>query len=226
MICLYTGAPTKHRLTQLCLSQSTSMVATNRDDDSISVISMGSCENEAYSTEAACTTNGNWAEDTLCGELVGGRELSSEACEAEPATWDAALSVSISTCSGPGAAALLGDTFTPFVDRTCTVDVDECASSPCRNGGDCMDSRDSAVYALGVYSCNCLAGWEGDNCAEDVNECASHPCHYGVCSADNTDDGLEEYTCTCDDGWEGDHCDIDIDECRSCHSETQCQAVS
>ena len=36
-------------------------------------------------------------------------------------------------------------------------DVDECASTPCHNGGSCTDGVDS-------YVCTCDAVWEGDNC--------------------------------------------------------------
>ena len=35
--------------------------------------------------------------------------------------------------------------------------VGECASSPCQNGGTCVDSVNS-------YSCNCDAGFSGANC--------------------------------------------------------------
>ena len=35
--------------------------------------------------------------------------------------------------------------------------VDECASSPCLNGGACIDGA-------GFYTCQCLAGWQGVNC--------------------------------------------------------------
>ena len=35
--------------------------------------------------------------------------------------------------------------------------IDECASSPCQNGGTCVDDINS-------YSCNCDVGYEGTNC--------------------------------------------------------------
>lgn len=37
------------------------------------------------------------------------------------------------------------------------VDVDECLSNPCQNGGTCIDNS-------GSHSCICLAGWTGQNC--------------------------------------------------------------
>ena len=38
------------------------------------------------------------------------------------------------------------------------ADVDECSSSPCQNGGTCID-------AVNSYTCDCVDGFEGSNCA-------------------------------------------------------------
>ena len=37
------------------------------------------------------------------------------------------------------------------------ADVDECDSSPCQNGGTCVDGINS-------YTCNCKKGYIGSNC--------------------------------------------------------------
>ena len=37
------------------------------------------------------------------------------------------------------------------------VDIDECASKPCENGGSCQDGVNS-------YKCTCLPGFDGKNC--------------------------------------------------------------
>ena len=42
-------------------------------------------------------------------------------------------------------------------NKTLFPDIDECASSPCQNGGTCIDD-------LNAYTCNCIPGYEGDNC--------------------------------------------------------------
>ena len=77
------------------------------------------------------------------------------------------------------------------------ADIDECASSPCRNGGTC-------VNGFGSYSCNCDAGYTGDNCEIDIDECASSPCQNGgTCT-----DGINSYTCNCIPGHAGDNCEI------------------
>ena len=37
------------------------------------------------------------------------------------------------------------------------IDINECASNPCKNGGTCYDGINS-------YTCTCRSGWEGQNC--------------------------------------------------------------
>ncbi|XP_035660369.1 uncharacterized protein LOC118405074 [Branchiostoma floridae] len=52
-----------------------------------------------------------------------------------------------------------GSQWVPFPRlRVRCTDVDECASTPCLNGGVCTDMPNS-------YSCACATGWGGHNCA-------------------------------------------------------------
>ena len=44
-----------------------------------------------------------------------------------------------------------------FINPYFSSDIDECASSPCQNGGTCIDGINS-------YTCNCVPGHTGDNC--------------------------------------------------------------
>ena len=37
------------------------------------------------------------------------------------------------------------------------TDIDECASSPCLNGGSCTDD-------VNAYQCTCVGGYNGTNC--------------------------------------------------------------
>lgn len=47
----------------------------------------------------------------------------------------------------------------------CETDINECDSSPCENGGECID-------LIGRYKCRCDGtGFEGPNCETDIDEC-------------------------------------------------------
>ena len=47
--------------------------------------------------------------------------------------------------------------FNDFYPHTLSVDIDECTTSPCQNGGNCTDQ-------INGYTCNCLHGYDGTNC--------------------------------------------------------------
>ena len=40
----------------------------------------------------------------------------------------------------------------------CSTDIDDCADSPCDNGGTCIDK-------VADYDCNCVEGYSGKNCS-------------------------------------------------------------
>ena len=85
----------------------------------------------------------------------------------------------------------------------CEVNVDECASAPCRNGATCRDG-------VGAYECACAPGYEGALCELDIDECARHaPCAHGRCT-----DARASYSCACDAGWGGRNCSVALAGCR------------
>ena len=94
------------------------------------------------------------------------------------------------------------------------VDIDECESLPCENGGRCVDGLD-------VFTCQCSSGYTGNhcetseslfayNCASfylvlsslDIDECASFPCNNGGTCIDE----IAYFTCHCIAGFTGDQC--------------------
>ena len=128
----------------------------------------------------------------------------------------------------------------------CEIDIDECSSAPCHNGGSCSQTQ------VGGYICECPPGTTGASCETDVDECLSMPCENGgdcsqsgVCPPTVTVDRrcgvlsmascagscipwqkiwFSRYVCDCAAGFGGSDCSVDIDECTSlpCMNAGQC----
>ncbi|XP_034035125.1 sushi, nidogen and EGF-like domain-containing protein 1 [Thalassophryne amazonica] len=91
-----------------------------------------------------------------------------------------------------------------FTGRTCQIDVNECASYPCQNGGTCKDQINSFI-------CQCPSGYTGIRCETDIDECNDRPClNNGLCVQSSG-----SFSCVCDPGFTGVHCETDINECES-----------
>ena len=83
-----------------------------------------------------------------------------------------------------------------FEGPLCSVDIDECASEPCQNGGSCQDLRSG-------YACHCLAAFSGPNCRINVNDCQDNQCNP---NGSTCKDGVGKYTCVCDLYHQGEFC--------------------
>ena len=71
-------------------------------------------------------------------------------------------------------------------------------TSPCENGGLC---RDHFTH----YTCDCPAGYSGQNCSTNVDDCGSHMCQNGgTCR-----DGVNTYSCLCPPEFTGKFCEIE-----------------
>lgn len=77
-------------------------------------------------------------------------------------------------------AGLVSEFLSP-TGSMCNVNIDECAGSPCHNGGTCEDG-------IAGFTCRCPEGYHDPTCLSEVNECNSNPCIHGVCR-----DGLNGY---------------------------------
>ncbi|KAA8589329.1 hypothetical protein FQN60_012694 [Etheostoma spectabile] len=74
-----------------------------------------------------------------------------------------------------------------FTGTYCHENINDCASSPCKNGGTCIDGINS-------FQCFCPDGWEGSLCDADVNECNKNPCQNGGQCVDL----LNDFYCNCE----------------------------
>eukprot|EP00105_Crassostrea_gigas_P037846 XP_019921994.1 PREDICTED: fibropellin-1 [Crassostrea gigas] len=87
----------------------------------------------------------------------------------------------------------------------CQHSVDECKTSPCKNGGTCVDGHKD-------YSCECLSGFTGKDCEENRNDC---PGSCNMTYTERTVDKIDECECICIAGYTGINCMEEIDECAS-----------
>ena len=105
------------------------------------------------------------------------------------------------------------DCHSGYAGAECQTDVDECASTPCKNGATCTQGVDA-------YSCACAAGFTGSDCGVRPSACASAPCeHGGTCEerqATAAAAGEVGFSCSCAVGFagEGGRCERDVDECH------------
>lgn len=106
----------------------------------------------------------------------------------------------------------------------CDTDINECASSPCLNGGTCVD-------LLNKYSCICDSkSFKGVRCEQQINKCAESPgltqCgSNGVCTGGI---GTAPIVCLCDAGYTGLACETKIPKCQpgACQNNAACKEDS
>lgn len=88
-----------------------------------------------------------------------------------------------------------------FSGRRCEIDIDECSSQPCYNGGTCVDLPQG-------YRCQCAPGYSGINCQEERSDCRNDTCPERAMCKDEP--GYNNYTCLCRAGYTGIDCDVTV----------------
>ena len=58
-----------------------------------------------------------------------------------------------------------------YEGTNCQININECASFPCQNGGYCTEPF------VNMYQCQCVPGFEGIDCEINIDECSL----YGLC---------------------------------------------
>ncbi|XP_016379334.1 protein jagged-2-like [Sinocyclocheilus rhinocerous] len=86
-----------------------------------------------------------------------------------------------------------------FRGRNCDIVEHACLSSPCENGGTCVEDPTG-------FSCACAQGWTGPSCASVVLQCDSNPCGRGA-TCQETPQGFQ---CLCPPFWTGRTCQLGL----------------
>ena len=96
-----------------------------------------------------------------------------------------------------------------FDGQNCEQNLNECLSSPCLNGGSCVDD-------VGSYHCNCLNEFAGRHCEHPLQVQARSGCESEECSQDSIcvkdDHGLQ---CVCKPGFVGNPPNCTLNYCTS-----------
>ncbi|CAL1575050.1 unnamed protein product [Knipowitschia caucasica] len=110
------------------------------------------------------------------------------------------------TCMNTGQGSYTCTCLPGFTGVNCDAEVRQCDTSPCNNGGYCLDTEEG-------YRCECPLGYEGTHCEHKKLTCADKPCfHRGKCNEQNNG---HSYTCECPAGYTGLNCEKKMDRCTS-----------
>eukprot|EP01052_Picozoa_sp_SAG31_P038149 SAG31_NODE_5044_length_2779_cov_1.922388_2_plen_350_part_01 len=114
----------------------------------------------------------------------------------------------------------------------CDVDVDECASAPCENGGVCFDlsnSTDPDLAEYDAFQCDCTPGYRGDRCTDVIDLCEDGENDCDESRSVCVHLGPAHHICECvagygPDGWGNWSCVEDLNECMSapCQNDAVC----
>jgi len=186
---------------------------------------------ECKASPPPCKNGGRCAQTTIgklnctCAKGFRGELCTTDIdeCASSPCKNGAQCSESksyLANCKGGGTACALEAKVAPdaykcacvkgWTGFNCATDIDECASSPCKNGAKCV--TDTTTPVVDAYTCTgCRKCFNGTNC--------ERPACQGVgsksCDDPTKTSALKDFQCNCNKGYTGRYCKGDLDECAS-----------
>jgi len=94
-----------------------------------------------------------------------------------------------------------------YTGGLCQIDIDECLSSPCQNGGTCSQPYPN------MYTCRCPRNYRGPQCLQFIDLCIGNSCVNGGTCVPNV--LQNSYGCQCLPGTTGTFCESTINVCLS-----------
>lgn len=85
-----------------------------------------------------------------------------------------------------------------FTGQRCEININDCSSNPCANGGTCLDG-------VNDYTCSCAPGYGGRNCEPHAAPCSSRDACLNGGSCTGGPDGPP--ACLCPSSFKGPRCE-------------------
>ena len=176
------------------------------------------CQNSAVCTEST-SDNSIAINDYHCACPAGytgtNCEIDTDGCDNEPCLNGAFCT---SVVDNTGATGYTCTCENGYSGVNCEEDINECDTNPCQNGATCTETSDGTTPTVGVYHCECVAGFTGYACHIEI-PCAATPCQNGAaCTEIIVTDPAPTYTiighqttCSSYDGYRG----LTADECEN-----------
>ncbi|KAF1557034.1 hypothetical protein FQV19_0001980, partial [Eudyptula minor] len=171
----------------------------------INECSSGPCQNRGTCIDLPNSSKIHWC---ICSCMSG---FTGKNCE-EVIDYCRLLSIN---CLNEGLCLNIIGGFTDFFSTPgefCEVQIDNCGSNSCENGGTCVDYQDH-------FKCTCPIGFEGERCELDIDACLFYNTSCAPGALCFYDEEKQRFHCVCALGWTGQTCLENINDCEV----NQCQ---